>query len=82
LISDRQYRIHTTYVLSELDRPPERGYKTNRTFFMCNPDYAVETYGQKFRFTSATYEGNNSWNDQVYPDIPWNEQKNNLGRIV
>lgn len=82
LVSDRQYRIHTTYVLSELDRPPERGYKTNRTFFMCNPDYTVETYGQKFRFTSATYEGNNIWNDQVYPDIPWNEQRNNLGRIV
>lgn len=82
LVSYRTFESHSTFATNELNYSVIRGYKTNITYIVCQYNSTVKSYGQKYRFTSASYQGNNCWHDQQYLDVPWSEQKNCLGRII
>ncbi len=82
LVSCREFRSHTSFMIKDSDYAAIRGYKTNITYFMCQHNCTTKSYGQKYRFSSAIYEGNNIWHDHKHFDLPWNDQKNCLGRIL
>ena len=82
LVSCREFRSHTSYAANEFEYAAVRGYKTNITYFTYSHNYTIESYGCKYRFSSATYEGNNIWHDQTHFNVSWREQKNYLGRIA
>lgn len=81
LVACREFRSSSFFGTNEPNYNAIRGYKTNITCITYQHNYTIQSYGLKYRFSLASYQGNNSWLDQVYLDIPWNEQKNWLGKI-